>query len=139
MQEILFAARRLLKHPLQLAAGLLAFFLGIGLNTAIYSIGNAIVFKPLELVGLERLAIFEVFSRGQQLGIFDTSPADFLEYQSRLKSFESLGLEQHWDVTITQVGDPEYVSRARVTANWFELIGSQLLVGRGFRQSEDQS
>lgn len=90
-------------------------------------------------MGLERLAIFEVFSRGQQLGIFDTSPADFLEYQSRLKSFESLGLEQHWDVTITQVGDPEYVSRARVTANWFELIGSQLLVGRGFRQSEDQS
>ncbi|MBM3763470.1 MAG: ABC transporter permease [Acidobacteria bacterium] len=139
MQEILFAARRLLKHPLQLAAGLLAFFLGIGLNTAIYSIGDAIVFKPLELVGLQRLAIFEVFSRGQQLGIFDTSPADFLEYQSRLKSFESLGLEQHWDVTITRDGDPEYVSGARVTANWFELIGSQLLVGRGFRQGEDQS
>jgi hypothetical protein len=55
MNEVIFAIRRLRKHPQQLAAGILAFMLGIGLNTAMYSIADVILFRPLELKSLDRL------------------------------------------------------------------------------------
>jgi hypothetical protein len=67
MNELLFATRRLLKHPQQLAAGLLAFMLGIGLNTAMYSIADAILFRPLELQSLNRLAVFDSSSNSRQV------------------------------------------------------------------------
>ena len=57
MNEVIFAIRRLRKHPQQLPAGILAFMLGIGLNTAMYSIADVILFRPLELKSLDRLAM----------------------------------------------------------------------------------
>jgi putative ABC transport system permease protein len=139
MNELLFATRRLLKHPQQLAAGLLAFMLGIGLNTAMYSIADAILFRPLELQSLNRLAVFDSSSKGAIAGIRDMSPADFLEFQASLKSFDSLGFSDYWDATITRDADPEVISAARVSSNWFDMLGSTVLLGRGFRPGEDQA
>ncbi len=139
MNEIVFACRRLLKHPLPLTAGLLAFMLGIGLNTAMYSIADALILRPLELPSLDRLATFDSSAKGLQLGIRDMSPADYFEFQASSKSFESLGFADYWNATITRDADPEFVSAARVSSNWFDMLGSKILLGRGFRPGEDQA
>jgi putative ABC transport system permease protein len=137
MQEIRFAARRLLKNPLQLAAGVLAFSLGIGMNTAMFSIGDALLYRPVDLPELVRLVVFEASSRGNQLGIYDTAPADFLEFQSKLQSFERIALAALWDVNITRDGEPEQAGGARVSRNWFETTGSQFVLGKGFGDSRE--
>jgi putative ABC transport system permease protein len=139
MNEVIFAIRRLRKHPQQLAAGILAFMLGIGLNTAMYSIADVILFRPLELKSLDRLAVFDSSAKGVQMGIRDMSLADFLEFQSNLKSFESLGFTEYWNATITRDADPEVISASRVSSNWFDMLGSTILLGRGFRPGEDQA
>ena len=138
MREIKFAIRRLLKSPLQLSAGILAFMLGIGINTAMFSLADALLFHPLELPELHRLLIFDATSRGKQLGIDDISPADFIDYQSSLKSFSSLALLRHWDANITRDAEPEQLRGARVTANWLDTLGATIIAGRGFRPGEDQ-
>lgn len=138
MREIQFAIRRLLKSPLQLSAGILAFMLGMGINTAMFSLADALLFHPLDLPALNRLVIFDATSRGKQLGIENVSPADFIDYQSSLKSFSSIGLSRSWDANITRDAEPEQLRGARVTANWLDTLGATIVEGRGFRVGEDQ-
>jgi putative ABC transport system permease protein len=129
--------RRLIQAPLPLLAALAAFALGIGVNTAMYSICDALIFHPVELRQLDRLLLLEAFSRGAQEGIFDTSPADFDDFRRGLAGKAELGFSEWWDVTITRDGEPEQVDAARVSANWLELTGMHLRSGRGFLPGED--
>lgn len=131
------AIRRLLQAPLALSAALAAFALGIGVNTAMYSICDALIFHPVELRHLDRLLLLEAFSRGSAEGIFDTSPADFDEFRRGLAGKAELGFTELWDATITRDGEPEQVEAARVSANWLDLTGTELLSGRGFAAGED--
>jgi len=138
MREILFATRRLLKNPLQLSAGLLAFMLGIGLNTAMFSIADALMFRPLELPELNRLILLESYAQGTQMGIDDVSPADFKDFHTSAKSVESMGFGEGWSATITRDAEPDFVSAERVSSNWFDILGSTMVLGRGFLPGEDQ-
>ncbi|MDX2266989.1 MAG: ADOP family duplicated permease [Bryobacter sp.] len=129
--------RSLASSPLSLAAALLAFALGIGANTAMYSICSALLFRPVELGHLERLVVFESFLRGDHQGLFDVSPADFTDLRGQLQSLEDLGFAEEWSATITRDGEPEQVSAARVSANWFGLTGAPLVAGRAFLPGEN--
>ena len=138
MREINLAFRRLLKSPMQLSAGILAFMLGIGVNTAMFSLADALLFHPLDLPALDRLVLLDASSRGNHLGMEEVAPADFIDYQSSLKSFASIGFSRSWDANITRDAEPEQLRGARVTANWLDMLGSAIIVGRGFRSGEDQ-
>lgn len=129
--------RRLGQSPLALLAALSAFAVGIGVNTAMYSICDALIFHPVELRHLDRLLLFEHYARGTQEGIFDSSPADFYDFQQRLAEKAELGYAALWDATITRDGEPEQVDVARVSANWMSLTGMELAAGRAFLPGED--
>jgi putative ABC transport system permease protein len=131
------AIRRLSKSPLSLLAALAAFALGIGVNTAMYSICDAIVFRPVDLDRMDQAVVLEAYSRGRHEGIFDTSPADFLDFQRGLAAAAELGFAEIWDATITRDGEPEQVDATRVSANWLSLLGIKLVNGRGFLPGED--
>jgi putative ABC transport system permease protein len=131
--ELRFAARRLLRSPLHLAAGLLAFALGIGMNTAMYSIGEALVYRPVDLPHLDRLVLIENSKRDGELGLYQNSPADFLELRSRLQSFERLAMAEDWDATITRDTEPEQVFGALVSQDWFATTGAHFELGQGFQ------
>lgn len=138
MHELRFAIRRLLKSPLQLAAGLLAFALGIGVNTAMFSLSEAILLKPLELKQIENLVVANTFVRGLDRGLYDVSPADFADLRAGSSSFTDMGLLKSWDATLTRDAEPEHLQAAQVTANWFDVLGSEILEGRSFRPGDNQ-
>jgi putative ABC transport system permease protein len=118
-------------------AALAAFALGIGVNTAMYSVCDAILFHPVELANLDRLVIFEAFSRGGHEGIYNIAPADFYEFQKGLEKTAELGFAEPWNATITRDGEPEQVEAARVTSNWIPMMGMTLVAGRIFLPGED--
>jgi putative ABC transport system permease protein len=138
MNDIKLAFRRLWHSPGYLAAGMLAFTLGIGINIAIFSVCDALLFRPIELAHLNRLLLIEPTVRGVGQGVEENSPADFVDYQSQLKSFESMAAATDWSVTLTGQGEPEVVSGYRVSANWMDTLGTPILLGRAFRPGEDQ-
>ncbi len=129
--------RRLTKSPLSLAAALLAFALGIGVNTAMYSICDALIFRPVELKNLERLVVFDTFLRGAEQGLYESSPADFYDFQKALGARGELAFAQMWDATVTRDGEPEQVQAVQVSANWPAVLGMQLAAGRVFLPGED--
>ena len=102
MQELRFAFRRLLNHPLQLAAGLPAFALGIGVNTAMFSLADAVLYHPSDLPAIDRLAVVDVSIRGAGQDGIAISPTDYPEFRAGLKSFSSLSCLSCWDATITR-------------------------------------
>ena len=102
MRELRFAFRRLLKHPLQLAAGLPAFALGIGVNTAMFSLADAVLYHPLDLPAIDRLAVLDVSIRGAGHDGNAITPADYPEFRAGSKSFSSLSCLSCWDATITR-------------------------------------
>lgn len=134
--EIRFALRRLLKHPFHLAVGLMAFALGIGVNTAMFSLAQAIVFKPVELPHLRELVLFQSFQRGADRGIHDVSPADFKDFAAQSKSFSRLAYAEAFTATLTRDKEPEQFLSSRVSANWFDTIEAPLMLGRTFRPGE---
>ncbi|WP_035957851.1 ABC transporter permease [Bryobacter aggregatus] len=138
MRELRYAFRRLLKSPLQFAAGILAFTLGIGMNTAMFSLGDALLYHPIDLPDSKSLVILGVTNRGRELGIEEITPPDFLELQGSAKSFASMAFSSFWDATITRDAEPEQVRAARVSANWMDNLGATLILGRSFVQGEDQ-
>ena len=138
MRELRFAYRRLMKSPLQLAAGLLAFALGIGINTAMFSVGDALLYHPLELPGIDRLTIFNVFVRGSLEGIDSITAADFFEFKAGARSFSSLAAMMYWDATITRDAEPEQLRAAQVSAGWLETFESPIVRGRSFAAGEDE-
>ncbi len=131
------AYRRLWQSPLSFLAALLAFALGIGVNTAMYSVSDTLIFRPVELRNLDRLVVFETYSRGNHEGIFDVAPADYTDFRTRLSGIAELGFAEPWDATITRDGEPEFVDAARVSANWLQLVGAELKAGRAFLPGED--
>ncbi len=139
MQEIHHALRRLLKSPLHLAAGLLAFALGIGVNTAVYSLAQAILFRPVELAHLDQLVVLESYSRGVSRGIASVSPADFEDLERSSKAFSAIGFAQEWPITLTRDLEPEEAFGAKVSTNWLDLLGMAMLEGRSFRPGEEEA
>jgi putative ABC transport system permease protein len=136
MNEIRFALRRLLKNPLQLAAGILAFTLGIGVNTAMYSLAHALLFKPVELANLTSLVTFQSFQKGVDRGLTDIAPADFRDMQSSVGSLSEIGFAAVRQVNLNREFEPEQVIAAEVSSNWLSLLGSRMLLGRNFDTRE---
>jgi putative ABC transport system permease protein len=139
INDLRYALRILLKNPGFTVVATLALALGIGANTAIFSIVNAVLLRPLPLREPEQLvAIFGAFRGGAQLA--SVSPADFKDYRDQNQVFEQLAAAQSVSVpvSLTGSGEPERLTGARVTANYFEALGIRPGLGRGFVSSDEQ-
>jgi putative ABC transport system permease protein len=139
MNDLRYALRMLLKNPGFTVVATLALALGIGANTAIFSIVNAVLLRPLPLREPEQLvAIFGAFRGGAQLA--SVSPADFKDYRDQNQVFEQLAAAQSVSVpvSLTGSGEPERLTGAWVTANYFEALGIRPGLGRGFVSSDEQ-
>jgi predicted permease len=135
-QDIKYTLRQLRKAPGFAAAVVVTLALGIGANTAIFSVVNAVFLQPLPYRDPDRL----VFAWGQ---IFDQTTAvtapDFVDWtvESRtldLAAFTSRGA----DVNLTGLGDPLRLIGSRISANYFDVLGVRPILGRTFRPDEDR-
>jgi len=141
-QDLRYGVRLLRKAPGFAAVALVALALGIGATTAIFSVVDAVLLKPLPFRDPERLlVIWEKNPTLNKMKLF-VAPANFLAWQRQSRTIESMAALQ--DVSVNLTGgpnghvDPEEVRGERVSATLFPLLGVQPVVGRTFREDEDQ-
>src|ERR1041385_3259875 len=137
MKEIQFALRGLLKRPGFTAIAVLTLALGIGANTAIFSVVNAVLLQPLPLKDPDRLMTFWHSAPAKGLRHLDLNDALFAYYRERTHTFESLAAYEGGEFALTGNGDPEVVPGAAITYNYFSVLGREPLYGRAFTAQED--
>ena len=130
VQDIRYAVRLLMKQPGFTLIAVLALALGIGANTAIFSVVNTILLRPLPYANPERLVV--LWERNQQVEQMSVSYANYLDWRERNQSFEQIAVARRGNVSLTGAGEPERLLSRQVSANFFPTLGVTPLLGRAF-------
>lgn len=137
-QDLRFGLRTLVKSPGFTIVAVIALALGIGANSAIFSVVNAILLRPLPYKNPNQLVV--VWENATHLGFpKDTpSPANFLDWRQQSTVFEGMSAFAERSFNLTGVGEPERLDGRRVSANLFDVLGVKPIIGRTFVAEEDQ-
>lgn len=135
LRDIRYGARNLRRSPGFTLAAILALALGIGANTAIFSIINGVLLRPLPYPDSERIVIV---SERTPTGSFNTvAPANFLDWRKQAAGFSAMSAFIGGRLTLTGNGEPEHIPILRVSAAFFDVFGVKPVLGRGFLPAED--
>ena len=134
-QDIAFAWRQLVKNPGFTAVAVLTLALGIGGTTAIFSAVHAVVLQPLPLANPSRLM---VVAETYQAAPSDVSAGNYIDAAAGVPAFEAMSALRFSSLNLSEGTTPERVIGARVTANYFDVMGVAPLAGRTFTVDEDQ-
>ena len=139
LHDLRFAYRMLRKNPGFAVVTVLALALGIGANSAIFSVVNALLLKPLPYKIPERLVTVwqDHRARGGPEREW-ASPDNFLDWRDRNTVFDSVSALAGWGPTLTGEGEPEDLIGAGVSYDMFSLLGVQPILGRSFYPDEDR-
>jgi len=138
MNDLRYSLRQLLKHPGFTFVAILTLALGIGANTAIFSIVNAVLLRPLPYPQSDRLVLIR-----ERTNIFvsgSVSLPNYLDWRAAQRSFTDLALIRRGDANLSGVSsdlEAERVGCARVTYNFLSVLGVPPELGRDFRESDD--
>ncbi|MGA3016164.1 MAG: ABC transporter permease [Bryobacteraceae bacterium] len=138
--DIRYALRTLRRNPGFAVVAILTLALGIGANTAIFTVFNGVLLRPLSYPQPDRLvAVQEVVPKWARFGpALPVTAWHFREWRKQSSSFDGLALVGGLGFTLTSGGDPELVNAQRVSPNLFPLLGIQASLGRTFTEAEDQ-
>ena len=139
-QDLRYSARMLLKQPGFTLVAILTLALGIGANTAIFSVVNAVLLRPLPFKDSGRLVL--IWNNGAEAAGGDRTPlaiADLLDLRSQSRSYESIGAFQNGSFNYTSGEVPEQVRGVGVTANLLSLLGVAPQLGRDFQTGDEQA
>jgi putative ABC transport system permease protein len=139
VQDVRYGVRMLLKAPLFTAVALTTIAIGIGANTAIFSLVDAILLRPLPYPEHQRLIVAGTHQRvGSGMELIST--ADFLAWRDHQQCFEQVAVLDRTgsSFALSGMGQPERIPGVRVSANFFPVFGVMPLKGRGFRPEEDR-
>jgi hypothetical protein len=138
-QDLRYGARMLLKNPGFTLIAVITLALGIGANTAIFSVTSAILLRPFDFHDLDRLVW--VYETAPQQGNFlsGMSPADFADLRRQQKVFAGLAAFRLSNSNLTGGGEPERVRNSEVTAEFFRLLGFEATLGRAFLPEEERA
>src|SRR5438046_7015275 len=138
LQDLRYALRMLAKQPGFTAIAVLTLALGIGANTAIFSVINAVLLRPLPYPNAGRIMVLnESSGPGQD---FSVALPDYFDWQKESKTFEHLACTHKESRNLSGIPgrEPERVSCASVTRNFFNIIGLSPQIGRVFSEDEDK-
>lgn len=136
LQDVRYAFRILLKTPGFVIVTVLTLALGIGANTALFSIVNAVLLNPLPFPDSHQLVTFYESKPHFQKGSF--SYLDFQDLEKASQSFSSMAAYRTVEYAMTSPGDPVNVRGEMITARLFSMIGVKPVIGRDFRVDEDR-
>ncbi len=136
INEIRFALRQLIKNPLFALVGIFTLALGIGATTAVFTLVNALLIKPLPYQDPAKLVLLLEHFRDQHLDVIPVSPPEFLEYKAQLISFDKLAAFTPATYNLAEGETPERIFGATVSADLFPLLGVAPIRGRVFRAEE---
>jgi putative ABC transport system permease protein len=136
VQDLRYGVRMLRRSPGFTLAALLTLGLGIGANTAIFSIVNAVLLRPLPFAAPDRL--MAVGDRTPAGGASNTDFTTLGDYRARNQTFENMVLMRSWFPTLVADGEAERLPAARVSWEFFAMLGVTPALGRAFRPDEDR-
>ena len=139
-QDLRYGVRMLVKRPGFTFVAVLVLALGIGANSAIFSVVNAVLLKSLPYDHPERLALVWETNPKVQIGsdLLPVSAGNFTDWRNQNESFESMSLVSGANYNLTGTDRPEQLSGAQVSASFFKLLGVEPAAGRTFTEEEDQ-
>ena len=140
LQDIRYGIRMLRKSPAFTTVAVITLALGIGANTAIFSIVNAVLLRPLPFPQPDRLMFLtEMVERPSgPMSMSATSYPDFFDWRSQNHGFKGIAAYHDNDFTLTGTGQPLHVSGQTVSAGFFSVLGIEPMLGRGFLPEEEK-
>jgi putative ABC transport system permease protein len=126
----------LTKSPGVTAVAVLTLALGIGANTAIFSVVHALLLKPLPFPEMERLVA--IWDESARYSHNEVTVANYLDWKAQSQSFEHLGVYRWWSTNLTGVEPPERVQGFLVSASLLDALGMKPALGRSFRTEENE-
>ena len=137
-RDVSYSLRRLRKSPAFTAIVILTLALGIGANTAIFSVVNTVLLRPLPYRAPEALVSIQHFYPTLNNLEAPVSAHGFRDYRDKTKSFESVAVETGFGANLTGTGDPERVPGVRVSGDWFHVLGVGAQLGRVLGRDDDE-
>jgi len=137
VRDLQYGLRGLARAPGSTAAALLALSLGIGANTAVFSVADVILFRPIPLDDLDRLVMVWAAEDGKPGGRLQVPTADFVEWRSEVRTLEQLAAVSGWTANLTGAGPPQRVQGYRVSGNFFAALRVAASLGRTL-QAQDE-
>ena len=140
MQDLSYGVRMLVKQPGFTAVAVIALALGIGANTAIFSIVNSLLLRPLPYANADRLVMLWLTNPSLELGVdnIPASAANFAEWRDQNQVFETITALDRTSFNLTSAGEPEQVVCARVSSSFFQLLNVWPQMGRPFSPEDDR-
>jgi putative ABC transport system permease protein len=142
MTDIRYSLRQLLKHPAFTLIAVLTLALGIGANTAIFSVVNAVLLKPLpfpapeELVAIGNVDLSETVSPPK---LYSLGFPDFADFREQSRSFSSMAVYRDRAVTLVDEKGAQNVRGEKVSGEFFDVLGIKPILGRGFTRADEQA
>ena len=136
LHDLRYALRVLARNPGFTAIAILTLALGIGANTAIFSVVNAVLLRPLEFRDPSRLVII---AEKSSFPVISTSYQNWVDWREQSHSFESLEATRGTTLTLTGAGEPERLNARMATAGLFPQLRANTIAGRTFTADEDRA
>jgi putative ABC transport system permease protein len=136
INDLRYAVRQLIKSPGFTAVTILTLALGIGACTAIFSVVNAVLLKPLDYPDPARLVVIRETNL-PAFPEFSVSPPNYLDWEKQTKSYEHLAAYSGSRINLTGDGEPQQLVGIKATAHYFEVYGIEPALGRTFLPEED--
>ncbi len=131
IQDVSYGIRRLWKNPAITLAAVFALALGIGANTAIFSLINALVLRPLPYENPDQIILVSY-------ALNEASPANFLDWKAQSKSLDNISAANFWSANLTNGDEPERLQGFQTSASLFPMLGVKPELGRTFLADEEQ-
>lgn len=138
MNDLKFALRQLLKNPGFTAIAVITLAFGIGANTAIFSVFDAVILRPLPYLDADRLVmVWDDDMKRTGTRKFFSTPPEWQEWRLQNTVFTDIAASQPGDAVLSNSGEPEELPARKVTGNFWSVLGVPPLLGRVFNEDED--
>ena len=137
-QDVRYGVRTLRRSPGFTAVAAITLALGVGANTAIFTVVNAVILRPLPFAEPNRLVRFWESNPEKGWPTFSVSHPTFLDWRNQSRSFERMAAHTGVGFTLTSGGNPEIVRASAVTEDFLPVLGTTPSLGRNFRREEDR-
>jgi len=139
LQDLRHGLRSLATKPGFALAAIVTLALGIGVNTALFSVIKAVVFDPLPYPSADRIVSLAQANTDHERLPINVGYPTFVDWQEQLHSFDSIAVFADWQASIATPGDAQMLTGMRVSPRYFDVLGVTPLLGRTFTEQEDQS
>src|SRR6266550_366288 len=136
IKDIRYGVRSLLKHRSLAVLAIVTLAVGIGANTAMFSVINAVILRPLPYKEPDRLVWMN--ETGPEVANRSVSYPNFVDWQARNTSFEAMSTFRGWSITMTGTDQPLDLNARMVGADYFKVMGVAPQLGRSFTADDDK-